>query len=131
MGDKKRQGQIIIDQPGMTSVVTKEYLVIPLTDTLINKKAFLIWTLVMFIGMQVLFGVVLGIEVIISFYWTLLMVYVNFNLTHWVVIPIQILFLTGVIGVLYLKHRKQVTVKELNRLAELRRQAYGGEIHDE
>jgi hypothetical protein len=43
----KRQERVIVDQPGMTSVVTKEYLVVPFTDTLIHKKFFFAWSLFM------------------------------------------------------------------------------------
>jgi hypothetical protein len=41
------QRRVIVDQPGMTSVVTKEYLVVPFTDTLIHKKFFVWWSLFM------------------------------------------------------------------------------------
>lgn len=131
MSDKKRQGQIIIDTPGMTSVVTKEYLVVPFTDTLINKKFFLAWSLFLWITFQVVWASVLGVEAVATFYYALIIAYINFNLTHWVIIPIQLAFLAAVIGVLWLRYKKRMTVKELNRLQALRRQAYGGEVIDE
>lgn len=131
MGDKKTPHQIVVDTPGMTSVVTKEYLVVPFTDTLINKKFFLAWSLFLWITFQVVWASVLGVEAVATFYYALIIAYINFNLTHWVIIPIQLAFLAAVIGVLWLRYKKRMTVKELNRLQALRRQAYGGEVIDE
>lgn len=121
MGNKK-QGQIIIDQPGMTNVVTKEYLQIWGTDVMIHRRFFAYFTIALWFLFQVVWGLVLGVDAVASFYGTLIMMYVNFNVTYWVIIPIQVMFLIAVIGVLYLRHRKYMTVKELNRLEQLRRQ---------
>ena len=53
-GDKETRRQIIVDQPGMTSIVTKEYLVIPFTDAVIHKRFFEYWTFLAFIGTSIL-----------------------------------------------------------------------------
>lgn len=123
MGDKKIQQVVISDQQGTATVVTREYFQIWFTDIMINKRFFKYWTGIVFVATQILFGVVLGLEVIGAFYWTLLMAYVDFNLAHWVIIPIQLAFIGAVIGVLWIKHKKHMTVKELNRLETLRRQS--------
>ena len=57
--DDKTPRQIIIDQPGMTSIVTKEYLVIPFTDAVIHKKFFEYWTILAFLGTSVLWSIAL------------------------------------------------------------------------
>lgn len=46
MTDSEKTGrQIVVDTPGMTSIVTKEYLILPFTDISINKQFFMWWTL--------------------------------------------------------------------------------------
>lgn len=55
--DNETRRQIIVDQPGMTSIVTKEYLVIPFTDAVIHKKFFEYWTFLAFVGTSILWAV--------------------------------------------------------------------------
>lgn len=55
--DKETRRQIIVDQPGMTSIVTKEYLVIPFTDAVIHKRFFEYWTFITFVGASILWAI--------------------------------------------------------------------------
>jgi len=57
MADEKVHRESIIDQPSMTSVVTKEYLVLPFSDVVIHKKFFEFWTVFAFVGTSILWGI--------------------------------------------------------------------------
>ena len=133
MGDKKR-GQIIVDQPGMAHVVLTEYLVIPFTDVLIHKKLFLVWSLFLFIAFQIVWGVVLGVDAVAQFYFTLAYMALDFHLTHPLMFVVDFAVICIIGGTLwYSRYRykqKHMTVDERARLMALRRQ-YGGDVTDE
>jgi hypothetical protein len=105
------------------------YKYIFLFETAIHKRFFLAWTLFMFIAMQVLFAVVLGIEVIANFYNALLLLFVAFELSHWAIIPVEAAGFT-VIALILIFNRRKRKQKERDqaRLLQLRRQAYGEEV---
>lgn len=130
MGDKKQVEKVVtLDQPGMTYVVTKEYLILPFTDIAINKKFFAYYTIVLLALFQATWGLVLGPAAVASFYYALLMMYVGFCVSHWLIIPIQIVCFSLIIFALwYPQHRRKKRQKEEARLAALRKQAYGGEL---
>lgn len=82
MGDdeeKKRISYTIVDQPGMTSVVTREYLILPFTDIAVNKKFFQFWTVFVFIAT----GVLWAIGVWTDWYWQILVDIGMLFWTHW------------------------------------------------
>ncbi len=116
--DNKPHNEIIIDQPGMTSVITREYIVIPGTDAVIHKRAFGYIAVFVFAGTSALWAIGLWTTV----YQQLAEILWNFqwNPNHWG------LWLTeaGVVGVFvlyaYLKHKKKLTAKELSRREDLR-----------
>ena len=57
MGDEKVHRETIIDQPSMTSVVTKEYLVLPFTDVVVHKQFFEFLTVFVFVATSALWAI--------------------------------------------------------------------------
>jgi hypothetical protein len=101
MGNEKVHRETIIDQPSMTSVVTKEYLVLPFSDVVIHKQFFEFWTVFVFLGTCALLAIglwtdwywqlALGVWALVKIYWyvpagllgiTSLCVYLNYKLNH-------------------------------------------------
>ena len=124
---KEPEQRVVIDTPGMTSVVTKEYLQIWGSDVMIAKSFFKQWTLFMFlftfIIVHIAFGVTLGGEVIVRFYSVLLAAFIAFHIVNWFLLPIEGITITGVIVIWWFDHKKKVTTKERERLQLLRRES--------
>jgi hypothetical protein len=53
LGNKKKQLTTVIDQPSMTTIVTKEYLIPPFTEVVIHKRFFKWWTAIVLISVYV------------------------------------------------------------------------------
>jgi len=132
--DDKKQGQIIIDQPGMTHVVTKEYLQIWGTDVMIHRKFFLYYTIAAWILFQVIWGFILGSEAVAVFYYTLALIAWNFHLAHPVMFAVDAVAVIALIGIVWYNRRryrqKHTTLQEQIRLQQLRNEAYGGELSE-
>ena len=121
----KTPQEVLYEKEYTIAVPVIEYVVIG--HTAIHKKLFLAWTLTMFVAMQILFGAVLGAEAIGLFYWTLLLAAWNFHLANLILIPIEAVAFTLVIGVLLYKRRQyrktHTTQKEREDLQQMRREA--------
>ena len=126
MNDDNQQ-RVIIDQPGMSHVVTKEYLQIWGSDVMISRWFFKRWTIFMFlftfIIVHIMFGVALGGEVILNLYAVLLAAFIHFHVVNWFLLPIEGIGLTSIIVIWWFDHKKKVTTKERERLQLLRRES--------
>ena len=112
---EKDQHRIIVDQPGMTSVVTKEYLQIWGSDTMIAKRFFKYWTF------SILLVSWIATWIITRF------IYIDLLLIEWHLLNLWILIPYATIGAgsLYIwnRYRKKPLTNEdkvrLNRMREL------------
>jgi len=104
--EKKRISYTVVDQPGMTSVVTREYLILPFTDIAVNKKFFQFWTVFMFMAT----GVLWAIGVWTDWYWQLLVLLGETLWNNWWLVALIIVAIG--VGIFFTVGRRKKGVKK-------------------
>ena len=89
---KKKQTTAVIDQPSMTTIVTKEYLIPPFTEVVIHKRFFKYWTLLLLVSVYV------GTRVFNFDLWLLW-----WHMANWWALAIEGAILALTLGVLWLR----------------------------